>query len=192
MSHKSTLESDKYDSDEPPHLELDLAELKKQATQVLEVECVAVEKLTKGARHEIFVLRFDESQQPIHDSLAQVGFPCIARFARRSDTLDVDKSEVATIRHVRRCTSVPVPEIYHEEYDPNHAVGAAYVLMEKLPGTHLYDLCICRRRDSLVEFRSNRLPHRGWHRTRYQPEQQVTPGPVPDQLRFPEKLCLYT
>lgn len=140
MSHTSTPEIDEYDLDEHPRLELDLTELKKQATQALGVECLTAEWHKYGESHEVYVLRFNKSQQPLHDSLARAGFECIARFARSPDSLHVDKSEVATIRHVRRHTSIPVPEIYHEEYDANNAVGAAYLLMEKLPGTLFHAL----------------------------------------------------
>ncbi|KAM0340595.1 hypothetical protein ACHAPU_010432 [Fusarium lateritium] len=48
------------------------------------------------------------------------------------------RKEVATIRYLKQHTSIPVPEIYYQDLDPENKVAAAFVLMERLPGRHLY------------------------------------------------------
>jgi hypothetical protein len=40
--------------------------------------------------------------------------------------------QVATMRYIAECTSVPVPEIYAWNFDASNAVGAEYMIMEKV------------------------------------------------------------
>jgi hypothetical protein len=73
---------DAYDSDEPPELELNLANLMDCASHVLGVKCTGAKKLTRGASHEIFTLQFQEdSKRPTHlrkrDSPALHGLPVV-------------------------------------------------------------------------------------------------------------------
>jgi aminoglycoside phosphotransferase (APT) family kinase protein len=49
-------------------------------------------------------------------------------------------SDVKTMQYVRSQTSIPVPEIYAYDFELDNAVGAQFMLMERLPGQHLYRL----------------------------------------------------
>ncbi|KAH8896234.1 hypothetical protein GQ53DRAFT_819358 [Thozetella sp. PMI_491] len=68
--------------------------------------------------------------------------PCIARFTRVNDatTAVKEESEIATIMHLEQKTSIQVPRILHYDTDISNDIGAAYVLMGKLPGKHLYEI----------------------------------------------------
>ncbi|KAL6918797.1 hypothetical protein FSHL1_002791 [Fusarium sambucinum] len=129
---------DEYDSDEPPELDLDIEELKIRATEAMRATCTTVERLTRGSWHEIFALGFEETDATPYESLKRAKYSCIARFARVKGNDAKEESEVATIRYLKQHTSIPVPEIYHQDLDPENTVGAAFVLMERLPGRHLY------------------------------------------------------
>jgi aminoglycoside phosphotransferase (APT) family kinase protein len=130
---------DAYDSDEPPELELNLANLMDCASHVLGVKCTGAKKLTRGASHEIFTLQFQEdSKAP--NSLAQAGFSCIARFTRGVGNTSKSLSEIATAKHLKHFTTIPVPEIYYHDLDPDNNIGAPFVLMERMPGRHLHKM----------------------------------------------------
>lgn len=131
---------DEYDSDEPPRLELDLNKLMEIATKSLRATCISATKLTKGSFHEIFTLRFEESDGNHPESLARSGFTCLARLARMPDALAKEESEIATIRYLKKHTKLPIPEIYYHDLSPYNDVGAPFSLMEKLPGRHLYSM----------------------------------------------------
>ncbi|KAK4145930.1 kinase-like domain-containing protein [Dichotomopilus funicola] len=127
---------DTYDSGEPSELDLDLAKLIECATQALNAKCTAVRKLTRGVSHEVFTLQLQEAP-PVPDSLKQAGFSCIARFSRLNDTRAKLASEIATARYLRRFSSIPVPEIYYYDLNPDNGVGAPFILMQRMPGRHL-------------------------------------------------------
>ncbi|KAF4459678.1 Aim9p [Fusarium albosuccineum] len=149
---------DEYDSDEPPELVLDLDKLKDRATETMHAACISVKRLTRGSRHEIFALKFEETDATPHESLIRAKYSCIARFARVKGTVAKEESEIATIRYLKQHTSIPVPEIYYEDLDPVNEVGAAFVLMERLPGRHLYkiwdDLSLDNKKAALSEIAS--------------------------------------
>ncbi|KAI8654739.1 hypothetical protein NCS57_01221000 [Fusarium keratoplasticum] len=127
-----------YDSDEPPKLQLNIDSLKDVASKVLQAPCICARPMTRGSSHEIFVLEFQESRSTSYRSLVRSGYSCIARFARVRGTLAKEESEIATIRYVKQRTSIPVPEIYYQDLNSDNEIGASFVLMEKLPGRHLY------------------------------------------------------
>lgn len=64
---------------------------------------------------------------------------CIARLTRISTSIEKTKSELETMCYIRSNTSIPVPEIYFYDLFPNK-VGAPFVLMERIPGRHLYKI----------------------------------------------------
>jgi len=141
MSSYST-SADSYESDEPPRLQLDLERLMGRAADVLNADCINAQQLTRGSNHEIFVLQFRLRPKgpAVLESLKKAGLSCIARFTRVKDHEARESSEVATLRYLRRQTSIPVPEVYYEDLDPDNDVGASFVLMEKMPGRHLYKI----------------------------------------------------
>jgi len=128
---------DSYRSDEPPELDIDLDKLMKRASDALNARCTAATKLTRGGSHEVFTLEFEEAPDAAPPSLVQAGFSCIARFSRLNDTRERSVSEIATARYLKRRTSIPVPEIYYYDLDPDNGIGAPLVLMERMPRRHL-------------------------------------------------------
>ncbi|KAL2024385.1 hypothetical protein VTK56DRAFT_8196 [Thermocarpiscus australiensis] len=50
------------------------------------------------------------------------------------------KSQVATMRLIRRSASIPVPEVYALDTTSNNEIGAPYVCMSFLPGRRLSDV----------------------------------------------------
>ncbi|KAK7424017.1 hypothetical protein QQX98_000627 [Neonectria punicea] len=149
---------DEYESDEPPELELNLQKLKDRATEVFTTTCTSARRLTRGSWHEIFALQFQEGAAIPNESLVRSGHSCIARFARVKGQLAKEESEIATIRYLKQHTSIPVPEIYYQDLDPDNEVGAAFVLMERLPGRHLYktwdELSLSHKKVALSEIAS--------------------------------------
>ncbi|KAK3902890.1 kinase-like domain-containing protein [Staphylotrichum tortipilum] len=138
-SYSSTGES--YGSDEPPELDLDLVKLMERAGEVLNARCTAARKLTRGASHEVFTLEFQEMPDMAPPPLLiRAGLSCIARFSRLNGTRERSVSEMATARCLKHLTSIPVPEIYYHDLDPDNDVGAPFVLMEMMPGRHLYKI----------------------------------------------------
>ncbi|KAJ4245571.1 hypothetical protein NW757_009832 [Fusarium falciforme] len=125
---------EEYDSEEPSKLDLNLDSLRIIATRVLQAACINTRPMTRGSSHEIFVLEFEESSNPPYQSLMRSRYTCIARFARVRGTSAKEESEIATIRYVKQHTSIPVPEIYYQDLNPENKIGAVFVLMEKLPG----------------------------------------------------------
>jgi hypothetical protein len=137
MSPHYSSDEEEYEPDEPPALELNLDKLMARATRILGAKCTGADKRTRGANHEILVLRFQDSPSA-PESLARARFSCIARFARARDNNPAKTiSETATIRHIRQHTTIPVPEIYHYDPDPDNEIGAPFQLMERLPGLPL-------------------------------------------------------
>ncbi|KAH7244824.1 kinase-like domain-containing protein [Fusarium solani] len=139
MSSYSSADEE-YDSDEPPKLELNIDSLKDVSSKVLQAPCISARPMTRGSSHEIFALEFQKSRTTSYQSLVRSGYSCIARFARVRGTSAKEESEIATIRYVKQHTSIPVPEIYYQDLNPDNEIGAAFVLMEKIPGRHLYKI----------------------------------------------------
>ena len=129
-SQAGSNDEDEWDEDEFPPLELNHEALLHIASLYVpgnHGKCKALTPLTRGTFHEILVLEFED------------GWSCIGRFTRnRSEHLCVTESEFATVNYVRKHTSIPVPETYFVNFDPTHAVGAPFVLMERMEGKHLY------------------------------------------------------
>jgi hypothetical protein len=135
---------DSCDSDELPRLDLNIEELLKNATTALGAKCTNAERLTKGASHEVYVLFFEDEERGsiTHRGLAKAGNRCIARFTRERSHAAArrDASEAATLGYLRNKTDLPVPEVYHQDLRLDNAVGAPYILMERIPGCHLYEI----------------------------------------------------
>jgi hypothetical protein len=122
------------DDAEYPPLDLNYDVLRHIATYYLPGDhgrCTSIKRYAQGSYHDVLALTFED------------GWTCIARCERnRRQHMRVGESEYATMQYVRKHTSIPVPEIYFVNHDPNHAVGAAFALMEKLEGDDMY--CIWR------------------------------------------------
>ena len=119
---------EEYDSDEPLELVFDKLRLMEHASEALSSSCKLVTKMTRGTNHEIFLLDFES------------GYKCNGRLTRVKDHPRKATSEIATLRYVKQHTNIPVPEILYHDLDSANDVGVPFVLMEKLPGRHLYKI----------------------------------------------------
>ncbi|KAK4185146.1 hypothetical protein QBC35DRAFT_538378 [Podospora australis] len=131
------------DSDELPELQLNLENLVKRASHHFNAKCLGATKLTCGTYHEIYVLEFSDDPN-LPASLLQSGSCCIARFVRNDAEphfAEKEISAIATLKYLTASTSIPVPEVYYHDLDDsdNNDVGAPFVLMERMPGRHLYN-----------------------------------------------------
>jgi hypothetical protein len=90
--------------------------------------CTDVDGLTRGSSHEIYLLHFED------------GWSCIGRCSNAMESLDKMESEVAAMQYVKKYTALAVPEIYFTNFNSEHAVGAAFALMERLPGEPLHTI----------------------------------------------------
>lgn len=131
-----TSADDGYSSDEAPELKLDLQKLQDIASDVASARCFRIRKLTRGTNHEVFLLEFE----PGIESKMETTNSCIARVARHAESLEKATSELATMRYVKDHTSLPIARIFYTDLDPTNPVGAPFVLMERLPGKHLYTM----------------------------------------------------
>ncbi|KAI7221190.1 hypothetical protein KC333_g1918 [Hortaea werneckii] len=132
---------DSWTSTEYAQLDLNYEALRHVANYYLpggHGKCTSITWVGRGTFHEIHLLEF-------HD-----GWTCIGRFTRnRQENLAVAESEIATRKHVRKHTSIPVPETYYVNLDSTNPVGAPFVLMEHLEGRTLDSMW----RDLKTEFR---------------------------------------
>jgi hypothetical protein len=122
---------DSWNEHEAPPLNLNYEALKHLVDHFLSGShgaCIEIIAMRRGGFHEIRVLHFED------------GWSCIARFTREYESLEKTESELATIEYVRNNTTIPVPEIYFLNYNENHVVGAAFVLMERMDGGPLGDI----------------------------------------------------
>ena len=128
---KSDASSEDSWSDETPPLNLNYEALKHIVEHFLPGShgaCVKITTMRRGSFHEIRVLHFAD------------GWSCIARFTRDYEMLQKTESELATMTYVRNNTTIPVPEVYLINHNENHAVGAAFVIMERLNGKTLCNI----------------------------------------------------
>ncbi|RMY73866.1 hypothetical protein D0863_03574 [Hortaea werneckii] len=119
-------------SKEYPQLDLNYGALRHIANYYLpggHGKCKFIDKVGRGTYHEIRLLGFDD------------GWTCIGRFTRDlQESVTIAESEIATREHVRKHTTIPVPETYYINLDPTNAVGAPFVLMEHIEGHTLADM----------------------------------------------------
>jgi hypothetical protein len=116
---------------ETPPLNLNYDALKHVATHFLPGShgaCIDISTLQRGTFHEIRVLHFED------------GWTCIGRFTREAEPLAKVESELATLEHVRKHTTIPVPKVYLTNHSDNNCVGAPFVLMERMHGVPLGDI----------------------------------------------------
>ncbi|KAJ7211349.1 hypothetical protein GGX14DRAFT_624380 [Mycena pura] len=129
MPHPVVLTSSGYESDEYPELHPNLDALSEAVASVLHQPVVEQwKKLTRGTYHEIYV------------STLKDGSPLIARLSRREEDPHQMLSELETMRHVQTHTRIPVPAVHLYDTARANAVGMQYVVMERMPGVHLYRL----------------------------------------------------
>ncbi|KAI7281748.1 hypothetical protein KC345_g3958 [Hortaea werneckii] len=89
-------------------------------------KCLDVRDLSSGSFHIVKLLDFED------------GWSCVARFAEyKEEPLINLESEQATVRYLKKHSSIPVPEIYLVNNNPDHVVGTTFVLQERLTGQSL-------------------------------------------------------
>ena len=110
-----------------PALDLDINVLQQLASCRLNRHCVCARRLTRGSYNEIYLLQFD------------IGPDCIARLSRDlTHPAAKFASEVSTMKYVAQNTRIKVPEVYDWDCSTHNVIKSPYVLMESLPGQHLY------------------------------------------------------
>ncbi|KAI7690943.1 hypothetical protein KC322_g11430, partial [Hortaea werneckii] len=89
-------------------------------------KCLDVRDLASGSFHVVKLLDFED------------GWSCVGRFAEyKEEPLRNLESEQATVRYLKKHSSIPVPEIYFVNNNPDHVVGTTFVLQERLTGQSL-------------------------------------------------------
>ncbi|KAK7054673.1 hypothetical protein VNI00_003136 [Paramarasmius palmivorus] len=123
-------DSEEYDSDEYPELHPNLEALTEAATSQLHQQIVSPgwRRLTRGLSHEIYVAKTSSELR------------LVARLSRTQEDIRKLESEVATMRYVKQRTRIPIPTVYVVETTTDNPVGMQYVIMERMPGAHLYDI----------------------------------------------------
>jgi hypothetical protein len=113
--------------DEETKLNVDINALQLLASSRLNRNCIYARRLTGGAYNEIYLLRFDTKPD------------CIARLSRdQAHPAAKFASEVATMKYVSQNTNIKVPKVYDWNNTTNNLIKIPYILMERLPGKHLY------------------------------------------------------
>ncbi|RAL05584.1 phosphotransferase family protein [Aspergillus ibericus CBS 121593] len=109
-------------------VKFDMESLCRQAVSLFSkaTKCVCIVKL-EGNFNKAFLLTMDDGNEVI------AKIPCPNAGTPSLTTA----SEVATLRYLRSCTSVRVPEVFAWSSDPGNPVGAEYIIMEKVPGIAL-------------------------------------------------------
>src|SRR5438045_9694243 len=119
--------SEPADSDNGPTLNLDSVKLRKLASTRVHRDCVNSRSLTRGHNNEIHLLQFDNGP----DCIARLPLDPIHPAAKLA-------SEVATMKYIAQNTKIKVPEVYDWDCSTHNVIKSPYVLMERLPGQHLY------------------------------------------------------
>ncbi|KAL2186642.1 hypothetical protein L209DRAFT_765504 [Thermothelomyces heterothallicus CBS 203.75] len=83
-----------YDSDGLPEPERDVRKLMRRASDVLKVKCISLKKLTRGARHEVFTLDFEEGTAAPPSSASEIA--TVRYLARHTDIPKTALSEIAS------------------------------------------------------------------------------------------------
>ncbi|RIA93140.1 kinase-like domain-containing protein [Glomus cerebriforme] len=113
--------------DDEPALDLDINVLQQLASSRLNRHCIRTRRLTRGLYNEIYLLQFD------------TGPDCIARLSRDlTHPATKFASEVATIIYVAQNTNIKVPKVYAWNCTVQNPIKIPYIIMERLPGQHLY------------------------------------------------------
>ncbi|KAF9074942.1 kinase-like domain-containing protein, partial [Rhodocollybia butyracea] len=125
----SDSDSEEYDSDEYPELFPNLDALSSLVSSSLNQQLTKPwTRLTRGLSHEIWVSQSDS------------GLQLVARLSRIEEDPRKLLSEVSTMDYVKRHTTILVPTVYLLEINHNNQVGMQYMIMERMPGVHLYKL----------------------------------------------------
>ncbi|KAI5997322.1 hypothetical protein F5J12DRAFT_922317 [Pisolithus orientalis] len=79
----------------------------------------------------------------------------IVRVARRFMPRFKTESEIATMQYLRDKTSIPVPDVYHYDSNPNNRLGAEYILMSKATGIPLSQVYCAMSNEELKSLFTN-------------------------------------
>lgn len=98
------------------------------------VEPVAVEPLVFGSYHALFPIRFQDGLRWILKIPA-----CGTQEEFNASAAAALRSEVFTMKLIKRETTIPIPEIFAFSSTLDNELGVPYILMEFLPGKNAYD-----------------------------------------------------
>jgi len=127
-------------ADDETHSVVDLGKLQQYASMCLSRTCTQAEKLTHGRSYDIYVLHFAMDENHVALTIEEIQgeqWSCIARVSRTMQPVAQMLSEVETMRYIKSHTSIPIPDVYSYDFDANNAIGAQFMLIERLPGVPL-------------------------------------------------------
>lgn len=97
-----------------------------------QVECKALDELARGLYNIVRPLEFpDKTRWAARVHIGRGNSPLV-----NSTKLE---SEIATMQFIKEYSDLPVPRVFAYEVDEDNPVGAAFILMEFLPGTVALD-----------------------------------------------------
>ncbi|KAJ7084643.1 kinase-like domain-containing protein [Mycena belliarum] len=116
-------------------LTFNLEALQGQATRTMGKRCTGCYLTEQGGYNTVGILTFDDGSDAIARlSGSHTGQDDIMSMA---DLEQRFLSEVATLKYVRKHTTIPVPEVYHAVSTADNPVGARYMIMQRIPGRPL-------------------------------------------------------
>lgn len=94
-------------------------------------ECIALDQVASGLNNIVRLLEFSD------------GTRWAARVhIQRNTSIPIStklENEVATMEFIKEHSSLPVPRVFAHDFDEKSSVGAAFILMEVLPGSVAMD-----------------------------------------------------
>ncbi|KAG0633585.1 phosphotransferase enzyme family-domain-containing protein [Tuber brumale] len=119
-----------------------VATIEALSRQHLSVDDLSVKFLTGGAFNKVYLITV--SSNTIKDQKSY-----IFRATLPVEPFYKTASEVATLRLLRQCTSLPVPEVFAYDCTTENELGFEWIIMEKIPGVCLgevwHDLSLERK-----------------------------------------------
>lgn len=97
-----------------------------------QLECKALDKVASGLNNIVRPLEFSDKTRWAARVHIRRGKPPLINSTKL-------ETEIATMQFIKEYSSLQVPRVFAYEVDENNPVGAAFILMELLPGTVAMD-----------------------------------------------------
>ncbi|CAG7961519.1 unnamed protein product [Penicillium salamii] len=94
-------------------------------------KCITLDQVASGLNNIVRLLEFSDGTR----------WAARVHIQRNASSLISTKleNEVATMKFIKEYSSLPVPRVFAHEFDEKNSVGAAFILMEALPGSVAMD-----------------------------------------------------
>ncbi|KAF7189214.1 Altered inheritance of mitochondria protein 9, mitochondrial [Pseudocercospora fuligena] len=102
------------------------------------ISCKLSEKYSRGQYNVVRKLEYEDGV----DLVARLRLPDVEE-TENLELLGAEKTmevEIATMAYLKKHTSIPVPEVFAHDLDPNNQIGAPYILMSYIHGTSAAEL----------------------------------------------------